>query len=683
MRLLIELFKPLQIKEDNGLRRILFQILVILLGLSEFLICKNAQASDPQTYQVKIRSTGDSDIDATLADTSNLATLKKTKAVGAFALAGRVQSDYERLQTVMDSFGYYDAKIRILVTTQKEQKQDDNPKEKHKKAKKAKASVIISKDASSISDKDSIEGNDLALPNYIEHIPAHQEALIAVFIDKGPRYHIGKIILSPFKSGGNLSLLAKQQEAFNLKSGQPAISEDIVAAQKRLFVALQEDGHALAKVNDPTAYLHPESKTLDVEYKVDPGPRVDLGNIQFQGLEKVNQKFAYKRLLIHEGQLYQPSKIEEARQDLSELNVFSSVDVRAANQVDANGKLPLTITVKEAKRRTVSFEAGYSTDLGGRGGVRWTHHNLFGNAEQLKLAVMATGLGGTAQKGFGYDIYADFTKPDFGARNQSFNARVESVKQKLYSYNQTAILAKAGLERKLNSTWSVSSYLGAIQEHIIQQGIKTDYTMINIPLSASYDSTGLSNPMLSPTHGLRANVSVTPTESFGDGSTFFTIMQGSASTYFDLDHLGISSPSRSILAFRGTVGSVQGASQMRLPPDQRLYAGGTATVRGFRFQGVGPQFAHSKYAIGGTSMDSGTIEFRQRIKEQFGMQLFTDAGQVGTHGRPFEGKLRVGAGAGGKYYTPLGPIRLDIAVPINRPPRGDRMELYISLGETF
>ncbi len=188
MRLLIELFKPLQIKEDNGLRRILFQILVILLGLSEFLICKNAQASDPQTYQVKIRSTGDSDIDATLADTSNLATLKKTKAVGAFALAGRVQSDYERLQKVMDSFGYYDAKIRILVTTQKEQKQDDNPKEKHKKTKKAKASVIISKDASSISDKDSIEGNDLALPNYIEHIPAHQEALIAVFIDKGPRY---------------------------------------------------------------------------------------------------------------------------------------------------------------------------------------------------------------------------------------------------------------------------------------------------------------------------------------------------------------------------------------------------------------------------------------------------------------------------------------------------------------
>ncbi|MDT8872418.1 BamA/TamA family outer membrane protein [Komagataeibacter rhaeticus] len=65
-------------------------------------------------------------------------------------------------------------------------------------------------------------------------------------------------------------------------------------------------------------------------------------------------------------------------------------------------------------------------------------------------------------------------------------------------------------------------------------------------------------------------------------------MQATVSTYFDLTHLGLSRPGRSVLAWRGTIGNVEGASTFAIPPDQRLYAGGSATVRGFRYQGVGP-----------------------------------------------------------------------------------------------
>ena len=189
--------------------------------------------------------------------------------------------------------------------------------------------------------------------------------------------------------------------------------------------------------------------------------------------------------------------------------------------------------------------------------------------------------------------------------------------------------------------------------------------------------------MMSPDHGMKASVSITPTESFGDKTIFFAIMQGTASTYFDLTHLGLTKPGRSIFAFRGNIGSIQGASRMNLPPDQRLYAGGTSTVRGFRFQGVGPQFKGSKYAKGGKAMDTGTAEFRQRILGQFGAQAFIDAGQVSSDSMPFEGKVQVGVGGGFRYYTPMGPIRLDIAVPVKRPYRGDRFEVYIGLGETF
>ena len=345
--------------------------------------------------------------------------------------------------------------------------------------------------------------------------------------------------------------------------------------------------------------------------------------------------------------------------------------------------MPLSLDFKEGKVRTVAVQGGYSTDLGGRGGVSWTHRNIFGNAERLRLTALVTGLGGSAQQGLGYDVYADLMKPDFGSRDQNLSVRVEGIRQLLYSYRQTALLVRAGVVRRLGQRWTVSFEGQAEQEQIEQMGLVNDYTIISLPLGATYDSTGLSNPIDPATHGVRLAASVTPSASLINGTSFFTIMQANASTYFDLTHLGISRPGRSIIAVRGIVGSVQGASTFDIPPDQRLYAGGSATVRGFRYQGVGPQFAGSKYAIGGTSMDAGSVEFRQRFFRSFGGALFADAGQVGTGSRPFQGTLRVGAGAGVRYYTPIGPVRVDIAVPLNRPKRGDTWELYLGLGETF
>jgi len=137
-----------------------------------------------------------------------------------------------------------------------------------------------------------------------------------------------------------------------------------------------------------------------------------------------------------------------------------------------------------------------------------------------------------------------------------------------------------------------------------------------------------------------------------------------------------------VLALRGVLGSVQGGSTFALPPDQRFYAGGSGTIRGFKFQSVGPLFADTN-PIGGTSIDAGTVEFRQRLFGDFGAAAFLDAGQVTAASLPFQGTLRVGAGLGLRYYTPIGPIRLDLALPVNREPNGDRFELYVGLGQAF
>ncbi len=611
------------------------------------LLCRQpALAADPQPYKTTIAKTGDAALDAALSASSSLLALQKLHPVGPFALAGRARADYARLRTALESFGYYSGGVAISVA--------GHP------------------------------GDDPDLPDILAAIPKRQTAPIRLSFTLGPQFTLGRVRL---EDPDHETLAPAALGAFGLKSGQPAIAADVLAAQGRLLNALREDGHALAEVKPPVAILHAQSRTIDVAYTVHEGPRVDIGSISLDGLKQVNEAFIRRRLLLHPGQLYQPSAIEAARQDLASVGVFSDVAVRTGlgpdgQQLQPDGRIPLVFDFTEGARHTVSAQVGYSTDLGGSAGVTWTHHNLLGNAEQLDLTALITGLGGSSEQGLGYDVYANFNKPDFWHRDQSLVVRVEGLKQDLQAYNQTALLVRVGLNRKLSSQWSVAAGIGAEQEQIDQEGVTRDYTLASIPLSASYDSTELANPLDAATHGIRASFSATPTESFVNSTAFFTILQATGATYLDLARLGLTAPGRSVIAVRATVGSVQGASTFQLPPDQRLYAGGSSTIRGFKYQGVGPQFPDGN-PVGGTSLDAATFEFRQRLFKSFGAAAFVDAGQVASNSAPFEGTLRVGAGVGARYYTPIGPIRLDVAVPLNKPPGGDSFELYVGLGETF
>ena len=105
-------------------------------------------------------------------------------------------------------------------------------------------------------------------------------------------------------------------------------------------------------------------------------------------------------------------------------------------------------------------------------------------------------------------------------------------------------------------------------------------------------------------------------------------------------------------------------------------------MRGYRYQTIGPLFPDSD-PRGGTAVDAGTIELRQRILQSWGVAAFMDAGQASAQGVPFTGTLRFGAGGGLRYYTSIGAIRADIAFPINPPPNADSFEIYIGLGQAF
>ena len=587
------------------------------------------RAADPVPYAPTLAPTGDGALDAALRDSSNLIGLVDAP-VGPFALVARAREDVGRLQAALNSFGHYAGTVRVLVAGR--------------------------------------SLDDAGLPDALEAAPEAPPVPVAVRVEPGPEFKLGQVAATGDPPAGF---------GLDLRPGQPARAADVLAARDKLFSSLRDAGYALAKVDPPVATLDPAAETLDISVRVDAGPRVDLGPISVEGLDRVGEGYVRRRLLVHEGEQFDPRRIERARQDLASLGVFSTVQARAATQLDPSGRLPLAFDVTERPRRAVGATAAYSTDLGLSAGVTFQHRNLFGEAEQLNLGAAVTQLGGgSASRGSGYNVTASLLKPDFLVRDQSLTGSLQAIKENLDAYDRTAFLAGITLSRRFSQVWTASGGLLATQSRIRQEGTTRDYTLVGVPLSLRYDTTGVEG-VLEPTGGIRAAAVVTPTQTLAGASGTFAILQVSGSTYFDL-----AAPGRTVLALRGLAGSVQGATRFDLPPDQRFYAGGSGTVRGYRYQSIGPRFPSNR-PTGGTSILAATVELRQRIGESFGAAVFVDAGQVGVGSTPGEGSLRVGAGVGARYYTAIGPIRLDIAVPLNKQRRDDLLQVYIGIGQAF
>jgi translocation and assembly module TamA len=599
------------------------------LLLAVLMVCSpSAFAADPQPYEVTLEPTGNTALDTALKDASQLISLQKTAPVGPFALVTRAREDLNRFQQAQNSFGYYKAKVTLTI--------DGKPLD------------------------------DPQLPDLLERAPADPPVKVGASFELGPQFHLGRIDIE-----GDVPPEARN--SLGLSPGAPAIAADVLTAQQRLLTAIREAGHPLAKVDLPPVTLQLDQNLLNVTFRVDAGPYANIGRIEITGLKTVNEDYIRRRLLLQSGQRFSPIRVEQARQDLASIGVFSVVRISPGEHLDPNGTIPVVIDVTERPLHSVDVGAAYSTDLGVNLNAGWHHRNLFGNAEQLNI----TGgiqLGGNDVVKPGYNLGVQFLKPDFLMRDQTLEIDLGAIKQSLEAYDQRALTQKIAINRKLLAHWTVSIGLSGEQEEITQEGVERQYELIGLPMSVRFDNT---NSLLDPTSGFRAAILLTPTQSLGHNNATFVIGQISGSAYFDLSGGG-----RSVIAMRGLTGKAFGVDLFSLPPDQRFYAGGSGTVRGFRYQSVGPQFPDGN-PTGGTAISAGSLELRQRILDKYGVVAFVDAGQVTANGAPFTSNWRVGAGIGARYYTSIGPIRLDVAIPLNREPHGDAFELYIGIGQAF
>lgn len=608
-------------------------VLGACLGLT---VGGGALAADPMPYTLTLALTGDARMYLALTDASLLAGLRERAPVGPFALIARAEADARRFDTVFRSFGYYDGRVQVRIAGHA----TDAP----------------------------------ALLPLLEGLPAAPPVAVEVAVNPGPLYRLGVVRLDgPVPAGG--------RAAFDLKPGEPARAQEVLAAGEAVLRALQEDGFALARVPPPEAVVDHDTRTMDVVYLADPGSRLALGSISVTGLDRLREGYVLRRLGLKPGERYSPTRLENARRDLLAGGVLAWARLTPGTQPDVQGRLPLTLEVAERPPRVLRFAGAYSSDEGATLSTSWTHRNLFGQAEQLTLRGEVGRLITNGPETLSYLANATLRIPDLWVRDLDLRLDLGAVSEPLDAYDREAVTGGLALEKRLSTQWSGSAGVAFERSQITQDGVAQDYWLFSLPLTLTYDTT---DEPLDPRRGLRLAAQVTPTRELNSDGQGFVVGRVAGSAYWDLAGAIKSQieAGRTVLAGRLVLGSIVGAASDAVPPDWRFYAGGGGSVRGYPFQSIGPRTT-SGTPMGGDGLLEAGLELRQRFGADWGAVAFADAGAVSENGVPGTGALSIGVGIGLRYFTPIGPVRADIATPLNHNDGDASVQIYIGIGQAF
>jgi translocation and assembly module TamA len=580
-------------------------------------------------YRVDIAHTGVAELDDVLPQVSLLQRLHDSDPPDPIGLIGRARGDSDRVRDAARSLGYYGATVEIRI------------------------------DGKALDDPD--------LVGVLEAGDATREVPVTVAIVPGQPYRLRRITTNGLPPGSSIRS--------TLAVGAQAKAADILAAETALLNALRADGYAFARATREVVVDH-DAKSADVTTTIDPGRRVDFGETRFEGLDRIQEDFVRNRLRFAPGDRYSSTLLEDSRADLAGLGVFSVVRTRlGADQPDADGRVPVVINVTERPRRSIAFGAAYATDEGLSLRASWTHRNLFGRGESLQLtAEMSRLLQNTVGDATGH-VDLLFRKPDiFAERDLTLQIDVSAIRERLDFYNRDAVVGGFAFERKFNP--HLTGALGVRVEAAHLQGSDTPEHVVSVGLPGTV-TWNTADSALDPTHGFRVIAALTPTMTFGDDPARYLFARATGTAYFNLGE-----PGRSVIATRLSLGSIMGASRGAVPINQRFFAGGGGSVRGYAFQSIGPHDALGQPS-GGLSILEASLEMRQRFGESWGAVAFVDAGSASADSFGFVEDLRIGVGAGVRYYTPIGPIRLDVAFPLKRDEHSGNWQLYIGIGQAF
>ncbi|MFC7500383.1 BamA/TamA family outer membrane protein [Enterovirga sp. GCM10030262] len=508
----------------------------------------------------------------------------------------------------------------------------------------------------------------------IEQVPEQPGRLrVVLTAAPGQRYDFGEIALP----GPETVPPGLPRSELPLKSGDPIVAAIVEGAEANLMLRLPEQGYPFVEIGPRDVLLDPATGLGDYTLPVEPGPRVRFGGYRTTGDLAFDASHVGVLARFERGALYDSRKVDDLREAMVATNLFSSVSAEPVRtgETAPDGTEYVDILVRQdaGPPRSLTATGGFSTGQGFRLEGAWEHRNLFPPEGSLRVAAVA----GTKEQSLG----VTFRRSNAGKRDRTLLLTLEAGRRDYPAYEGYTALLSGRIARESTPiwhkrwTWAYGAELIATNESRFRRRDfnqpSDTYFIGGLVGQIGYDT---SDSLLNPTSGFRLLARANPEVSLKDGANPYirNLIDGSA--YYPVSE-------DLVIAGRARFGSIYGIERSNLAPSRRLYAGGGGSVRGFGYQELGPKDSENN-PIGGRSLTEFALEGRYRFGN-YGAVAFIDAGQVYESQTPRLSDLRYGIGVGGRLYTNFGPLRVDVATPINRQPGESRISLYISIGQAF
>ncbi|WP_336980257.1 autotransporter assembly complex family protein [Brevundimonas nasdae] len=514
----------------------------------------------------------------------------------------------------------------------------------------------------------------------VEDIVEGEEAPIAVVsVEPGRRFLLTDPTIQWADPAPEAEAAEKAKDAIALKAGDPGRAADVISGEGRAVAALVRDGYADAKANPRRVVVDHAAFTVAPEYRIASGALVRLDGVRLTSQGRTNPAWVAGLAPWKEGDRYDPEMVAELERRLLDTGVYDGVSVALSplDQITADGHRPVVVSLQDRPRRVLEAGATWSTAEGAGVDVIQTRYNRFGRADTLRLEARLADIDSR--------IGADLSLPHWRRPGRTLKLGAAVVNEDTDAYLRTAVVLYADLQQRIGKTsyfnYGIGLDAGRYSETrydfttLPPQRVTfdRDLAIITARTSAYIDH---SNDPLNPTKGWRVNLAVQPTAVTGESNILFLRTETQGTAYFPV------AGDRTILAGRMKIGSIVGGSELNVPADRLFYSGGGGSVRGYSYQNVNPQLPDGT-PRGGLSLFETSFEVRQSIGQSFQAVAFVDAGSVGFQETPNLTNMRYGAGVGVRYMLPFGPIRADVAMPLNKREGDSAFQIYISIGQAF
>ncbi|WP_322609919.1 autotransporter assembly complex protein TamA [Pontiella agarivorans] len=485
---------------------------------------------------------------------------------------------------------------------------------------------------------------------------------VTIRVEQGAQYRFGRVDL--LFSGEGDEQLEKIKPL--IRRRHKAVAATVFTEQQRVLDLMARRGYPFAELSRRSVTVDRERKRVNLVLEFNPGTLSFFGKSTVEGLEQIPDKYVYRQIPWNPGRRYDAQLVHDFETRLLGTGQFGSARVVPQRSAEGTNAIPLNIKLNERAMRTIRLGVNYS-DIGPGGRIFWSHRNIFGGGERFETSLSGSPIevkwdGKLTRAGFldgrqtlVLDMAAGYEDPD---AYRAKNGKISGMVLRDFTPN-----IQAGLG---------SGYRYSLVD---QFGEQDRFSYVFFPVQGVLD---YRDDRLNPLKGFQLfGRTAWYEDTTGNDSYLKSEIEAREYILFwERIHLS--------LALRGKIGSIDGTDVSAVPADERFYAGGGGSIRGYEYQQVGPRVDGTP--TGGNRVVEFSTELRMQPGNRLGYALFLDGGTVFTDLLDWgtDRSLRYGAGLGLRWFTGIGPLRADLAFPLNPDDEQvERLQFYISLGQAF